>query len=144
MNRLLSLRLLVRFSDCDPLGHVNNATYLTYLEQARIILWREQVGSLGRLRPDGTRGEGFILARAEVDFRSQARDGDLLEVRLSLAAFGTKSATYDYEIVDAATEAVVVSARTVQVWFDYDANRSIPITDETKALLSRPIGDRSG
>ena len=144
MTRLLSLRLLVRFSDCDPLGHVNNATYLTYLEQARIILWREQVGPLGRPKADGTRGEGFILARAEVDFKSQAHDGDVLDVRLSLAAFGTKSATYDYEVVDTASGRLVVAARTVQVWFDYDANRSIPIADDTKALLSRPIGDRSG
>jgi len=33
--QLIALRLTVRFSDCDPLGHVNNATYSTYLEQAR-------------------------------------------------------------------------------------------------------------
>jgi acyl-CoA thioesterase FadM len=26
-------RLAVRFRDCDPMGHVNNAVYLTYLEQ---------------------------------------------------------------------------------------------------------------
>ena len=37
---LLRHRLQVRFSDCDPLGHVNNAKYLTYLEQARLVLWR--------------------------------------------------------------------------------------------------------
>ena len=41
-------RLVVRFSDCDPLAHVNNAVYLTYLEQARITLWRAQLGGFGR------------------------------------------------------------------------------------------------
>jgi acyl-CoA thioester hydrolase len=137
---LLSLRLVVRFGDCDPLGHVNNAKYLTYLEQARIVLWREQIGSWSRPNADGTRRQGFILARAEVDFKSQAHDGDELEVRLGLAAFGTKSATYDYEIVDVPTGRLVVAARTVQVWFDYQNNQSIPITDETKATLSRPHG----
>ena len=45
----------VRFNDPDPMGHVN-ATYSTYLEQARI-------GVLGGL-------EDFILARVEIDFRS--------------------------------------------------------------------------
>lgn len=136
---LLRLPIVVRFSDCDPLGHVNNAVYLTYLEQARIDLWRKQIGPLGRRLQDGTRGKGFILARAEVDFRAQAHDGDTLEVRLALAGFGTKSATYDYEIVDVPTSRVVVTARTVQVWFDYDANRSIPIDDQTKEILGKAV-----
>src|SRR4030095_8387032 len=95
---LLRHRLQVRFSDCDPLGHVNNATYLTYLEQARLVLWRGQIGSWARLRPDGKRGEGFILARAEIDFRAQARDGDELEVRLALCRFRRTRATCDYEV----------------------------------------------
>jgi acyl-CoA thioester hydrolase len=137
---LVALRVQVRFSDCDPLGHVNNAKYLTYLEQARIVLWRRQIGSWARAGADGRRGEGFILARAEVDFRSQAHDGDELEVRLALAAFGTKSATYDYDIVDVPTGRLVVRAKTVQVWFDYDANRSLPITEDTRRRLSQSIG----
>ena len=37
MTWLIRLRIAVRFSDCDPLGHVNNATYSTYLEQARAL-----------------------------------------------------------------------------------------------------------
>ena len=136
---LLCHRLHVRFSDCDPLGHVNNAKYLTYLEQARLALWRQQIGSWARLRPDGKRGEGFILARAEVDFRAQARDGDELEVRLALGQFGRTSATYEYEVVDAANGRLVASARTVQVWFDYDAGRPVPLSDETKRKLSTPV-----
>jgi acyl-CoA thioester hydrolase len=31
----------VRFSDTDAMGHVNNAVYLTYFEQARLAYWRE-------------------------------------------------------------------------------------------------------
>jgi acyl-CoA thioester hydrolase len=137
---LLRLRLQVRFSDCDPLGHVNNAAYLTYMEQARIVLWRRQLGTPWRRDPDtGRPAEGFILARAEVDFRSQAHDGDDLEVRLSLGGFGRSSATYDYEIVDVATGRLVVSARTVQVWFDYGAGRSVPIADDLQARLASPV-----
>jgi acyl-CoA thioester hydrolase len=138
---LLRLRLTVRFSDCDPLGHVNNAVYLTYIEQARIELWRRQVGPLSRLRPDGSRGEGFILARAEVDFRSQARDGDELEVRLALGGFGRSSAVYEYEIVDVGSGRLVAEAKTVQAWFDYDANKTVPLTEETKARLSQSFSD---
>ena len=77
MRPLLLIRLIasptVRFSDCDPLGHVNNAVYSTYLEQARIVLWRRQAGFELRRAASGKqpRGEGFILARTEIDFRSR-------------------------------------------------------------------------
>jgi len=137
---LLHHRITVRFSDCDPLGHVNNATYLTYLEEARIILWRQQLGSWARQAAEtGPRGEGFILARAEVDFRSQVRDGDELEVRLALGSFGRTSATYEYEIVDRPSGRIVCAAKTVQVWIDYDTGRPTPITEETKEKLRRPV-----
>ena len=40
MRAIFSHTLEVRFRDCDPMGHVNNAVYLTYLEQARLAQWR--------------------------------------------------------------------------------------------------------
>ena len=136
---LIRHRLLVRFSDCDPLGHVNNAVYSTYLEQARIVLWRAQAGLELRRAASGQGGESFILARTEIDFRSQAHDGDELEVRLSLEGFGRTSARYVYEIVDVPTERVVATARTVQVWYDYGAGRPVELSDENKARLSGPV-----
>jgi acyl-CoA thioester hydrolase len=141
---LIRYRLRVRFSDCDPLGHVNNAAYLTYLEQARIVLWGKQLGwTSRRAAMGGPRGEGFILARAEIDFRAQAHDGDELEVRLALTGFGRSTATYEYEVVDLTDHTLVAAAKTVQVWFDYDAGRSVPISDELKAVLSTPVNGAS-
>jgi len=142
---LIVLPIVVRFSDCDPLGHVNNATYSTYLEQARLTLWRHQVPSwtLGAPKDGGPR-QGFILARTEIDFRSQAHEGDVLDVRLWLDGFGTKSATYRYEIVHAASGRLVADAKTVQVWFDYDANATLAIDDELRAKLSRGAPSGSG
>jgi acyl-CoA thioester hydrolase len=133
-------RLSVRFSDCDLLGHVNNAVYLSYLEQARIDLWRRQLGFLSEPEgKPGPRGPAFILARAEVDFRAQARYADELEVRMSLGRFGRTSLGYDYEVVNVATGVVVVRAKTVQVWFDYETNTPVPISDELKARLATPV-----
>jgi acyl-CoA thioester hydrolase len=136
---LIRHRLLVRFSDCDPLGHVNNAVYSTYLEQARIVLWRAQAGLELRRAASGQGGESFILARTEIDFRSEAHDGDELEVRLALEGFGRTSARYVYEIVDVATERVVAAAKTVQVWYDYSAGKPVALTEENKLRLSRPV-----
>ena len=140
MTRLLTHRLSVRFRDCDPLGHVNNAVYLTYLEQARFALWRAQLNLRVPMAEPGRRGEGFILARAEVDFRAQARYGDELEVRLGLEAVGRSSLTYDYQIVMIPSDRVVATARTVQVWFDYDRERPVPLSDELKQQLAAPVG----
>ena len=56
----------VRFRDLDSLGHVNNAVFLTYLEEARI----------GYLVPHGAEAANMILARVEIDFRAPLRDGD--------------------------------------------------------------------
>jgi acyl-CoA thioester hydrolase len=138
---LIRHRVLVRFSDCDPLGHVNNAVYSTYLEQARIVLWRKQAGlELRRAAASGgQRGESFILARTEIDFRSEAHDGDELEVRLSLEGFGRTSAKYGYQIVEISTGRLVAEARTVQVWYDYDMKRPALLSEATKATLSVPV-----
>lgn len=138
---LITLRIVVRFSDCDPLGHVNNAKYSTYLEQARIVLWRKQGGFELRsaAQTGGRRGEGFILARTEINFRSQAHDGDELEVRLSLEGFGRSSAAYTYEIVHRESGRLVADAKTIQVWYDYDAQRPKALTDELRAILSRAV-----
>jgi len=124
---LIAIRIEVRFRDCDPLGHVNNAVYLTYLENARFAIWKAQGVT------------GVILARAEVDFRSQSRYGDELEVRRRLEGFGRSSFRYEYEIVDVPSQRVVVTARTVQVHFDYAAQVPVALSDALRARLSTPV-----
>src|SRR3990170_3870988 len=111
-------RLDVRFRDCDPMGHANNAVYLTYLEQARFAHWRSLWGFGTRQQRPGI--PGVILARVEIDYRRPARYGDVLEIRIGLAAIGRTSFTYDYEIVDG-TGNVVATAKSVMVMYDYAA-----------------------
>ena len=136
---LIRHRVTVRFRDCDPLGHVNNAVYSTYLEQARFALWRAQAGVELRRAARGQGREGFILARTEIDFRSEAHEGDELEVRLTLDGFGRTSAAYSYEVVDAPTGRVVANAKSVQVWYDYEAKKPVPLTEDLKVRLSKPV-----
>jgi acyl-CoA thioester hydrolase len=132
---VFSHRLEVRFRDCDPLGHVNNAVYLTYLEQARINHWR----AIGLAQPgDRAAVPGVILARVEIDYRRPAVYGDILEVRVGVAAIGRTSFTYEYEIVDTNAQ-LVASARTVLVRYDYAAGKPVPVSDGLKQALTRPI-----
>ena len=120
----------VRFRDCDAFGHVNNAVYLTYLEQARVEAWRHLHGTSG-LPKD------LILARVEIDYRAPATLGDRLVVRLRVAAVGTKSFTLDCEIENVRTRELVATARTVQVMYDYTAGSSVPIPPEIRAKLEQ-------
>jgi acyl-CoA thioester hydrolase len=67
----------VRFSEVDPLGHVNNAIYLTYLEQAAIDHAAAAGFDVERLR---ALGGVFIARRHEIDYLRPAVDGDWLRV----------------------------------------------------------------
>jgi acyl-CoA thioester hydrolase len=132
MTHIFAHRLEVRFRDCDPMGHVNNAVYLTYLEQARFAHWRSLWGFALDAPPAD--GPGIILARAEIDYRLPARYGDTLEIRIELAGIGRTSFTYDYEVVDV-LDRLVASARTVQVMYDYAAARPVPVPDAIRQKL---------
>src|SRR4029079_6062661 len=89
--------LEVRFRDCDPMGHVNNAVYLTYLESARFAWWRSAFGPLG------LKEHGFIVARVEIDYRKPALPGDRLLIRLRVDTVGRSSFAVGYEISHAKT-----------------------------------------
>jgi acyl-CoA thioester hydrolase len=131
-------RLEVRFRDCDPMGHTNNAVYLTYLEQARFSHWRSLWGFGTPQLPPGL--PGVILARVECDYKRPATYGDVLEIRLTVAEIGRTSFRYECEIVDEQGR-TVATAKTVQVMYDYATEKPVAIPDEIRALL-HGSGDR--
>jgi acyl-CoA thioester hydrolase len=130
MANAFAYSLQVRFRDCDAMGHVNNAVYLTYLEETRFAYWRHLWGA-GEPAPGVP---GVILARAEIDYRRAARYGDVLTVRMAHEKIGRTSITSLYEIVDAAGE-TIANARTVLVAYDYTTGQSVPLSDDVRARL---------
>lgn len=141
MSLLYTHRLDVRFADCDPFGHVNNAVYLTYLEQARFGLWRQLWGLSQESALTAAGGAGLILARVECDYKAPATFGQTLDVRLSLAGIGRTSFTYDYEIADADDGRVMATARTVLVLYDYAAAKPVQIDESRREQLQRTFVD---
>jgi acyl-CoA thioester hydrolase len=122
----------IRFSDVDAFGHVNNACYLTYIEEARIDFFEKVVG----YDYDWSK-EGVILARAEIDFIVPAHYKDQVYIRTSCRRIGTKSFDLAYEMykMKEDKEILLCSGTTVIVMFDYDNNRSIPVPEEWRKLL---------
>ena len=108
-------RETVRFRDVDSIGHVNNAVFLTYLEEARIAY----------LLPFGADVTNMILARVEIDFRAPLRMGDEIEIGVRPAGVGTKSFELEYEI--RSEKAVAAEAKTVIVSYDYESGRSVEV-----------------
>jgi acyl-CoA thioester hydrolase len=126
-------RLDVRFRDCDALGHVNNAVYLTYLEQARFKHWR----ALWQFDEDRFPDPGIILAHVEIDYRSPAGIGETLDIRLALDGIGRTSFTYQYEIVNAGDGRLIATAKTVQVAYDYATSTPVPVPGEWRRLFQK-------
>lgn len=133
-----SHRLEVRFRDCDAMGHVNHAVYFTYLEQCRYALWRHLSGSTGL---PGTR---TVIAHAECDYCAPAFLNEPLDVRVKVGEVGRSSFTLVYEIVNAATEQCLATARTVLVTFDSASKKAMPIPAEARSLLAKISGGSVG
>lgn len=115
--------IVPRFRDTDAMGHINNVVYITYLEVARQVYWRKLTGV------NDYGAVPFILASVTCDFRSEALVDEVLEVGIRCAWIGGKSFAFAYEIREQQTQRLVVEATSVQVCYDYEAKKSIPMPD---------------
>src|SRR6476659_3330480 len=109
----LTVTMPVRFRDLDALGHVNNAVYLTYLEEARVEYLRRV---LGQTKPSDY---AVVVARVEIDYKSAATMDDDLAVGARVSRVGGASFEMDYKVVDAKTGRLVAQAKTVMVGYDH-------------------------
>lgn len=129
--RLLhSLRLQVRWGDMDALGHVNNAEYLRYFEQSRVV-WLDGLG----YRTSGA-GAGPILAKATVTFLKPVVYPSEVEVRLYASRVGNTSFTLASDIVNGRDAAErFTEGEFVIVWFDYTTGSAVPVPAALRARL---------
>ena len=125
-------RLATRWGDQDALGHVNNATYLTYLESARIE-WLEAV------YPDGwPDGEGPILATTNVTFRRPIHHPAEVEVRVWADPPGRSSLRNAYAVHVAGEPEPRAVAEAVLVWVSTETGRPVRLPDAVRAVLPSP------
>jgi acyl-CoA thioester hydrolase len=118
----------VRYRDLDAFGHVNNAVYLTYLEETRNAF----LAHLGLVR--GVADIRMILARTEIDFRSPLGLGEEVEIGVRPGRLGTKSFDLEYELH--AGGRVVARAKAVLVTYDYEQSAPIPVPDEWRERMA--------
>ena len=123
----------VRWDDLDALGHLNNASYLTLIQEARFQWsYAEAVA-----RKEAPMLLDMVVARAEVDFLAPIYDGGRsYEITLWVEEIGGASFKLSYEVIgeDGTVHARV---RTVQVVIDMATKKSRRITDSERAFLNQ-------
>ena len=126
-------RIEIRWRDLDAFGHVNNAVYLTYLEEVRDEWLERALGESGDLWD-------FVIARVAIDFRSELTQADdVVAVRCGLRRIGTSSVGTREEIrisdgrISAEAEAVLVAR-------DRESGQSRPLTAAEREAFEREAG----
>ena len=111
----------VRWGDLDAFGHVNNATYLVYAQEARYA-WSKMLE--------------MVVARAEVDFIAPIYTGDIyLDIEIWVHSIGNSSFGLTYEMKNG--DELVARIKTVQVTVSMDTKKSRPINDAEREFLTQ-------
>ncbi|CAB4607250.1 unannotated protein [freshwater metagenome] len=122
----------VRWDDLDAMGHVNNAKFLTYAQEAR-FLWATEEFS-GAMRE--TSLIEMVVARAEVDFIEPIYEGGrFVDVEITIGKIGNSSFNMLFTIGDQGK--VFAKVMTVQVAISTETMKSRPLTDKEREFLTK-------
>jgi len=120
----------VRWDDIDALGHVNNAKYLTYAQEARFHWSFYQFYE----RNETPYFIDMVVARAEVDFIVPIYEGGLfVDVHIWVESVGTSSFVLNYEI--SSNGVLHARIKTVQVAISMKTKKSRPLADTEREFL---------
>jgi acyl-CoA thioester hydrolase len=123
----------VRWRDTDALGHVNNAVFLTYLEEGRDAFYAQIIGS----------DPIYVVARIEIDLRAEVIHSDRqVLVTIAVERLGSTSLTTRETVRTPAGE-VAADARVITVRWDADRRTPVPFTEAERARLA-PFVARAG
>jgi len=122
----------VRWDDLDAMGHVNNAKYLTFAQEARFLWATEEFSGVMK----ETSLIGMVVARAEIDFVSPIYEGGkFVDVEITVGKIGNSSFDMLFTISDNGT--VLAKVKTVQVTVSVETMKSRPLTDNEREFLTK-------
>lgn len=126
----------IRFADIDAMGHVNNAVYFSYFEQARIKFFRDAIG-----RKWDWQSQGILVARNEIDYRMPIFLNDRIVIRVGCTHVGNKSFSLSYSVERTSEDKIEVCAegRSILVCYDHTTQATILIPQEWRDSLQQYI-----
>jgi len=122
----------VRYGDLDPQGHLNNAKYLTYMEQARI----HYIKRLGLWGSGSFMDIGIIMADFHITFHAPVLFGQPVRVGVRVTRLGNKSLDVEYRIEDENTGQELADGSGVLVTYDYHSGETVPIPQEWRSIIN--------
>lgn len=121
MKTVFEIAMDVRWGDMDAFNHVNNASYLRYIEEARVAWFKSLTADWAAVDC------APILAAATMNYRRPIGWPERLRVTLHAEKLGTKSLTLGHRIESATQDGVLYAdGTTVMVWVDH-GGASIPL-----------------
>ncbi|MBE0618070.1 MAG: acyl-CoA thioesterase [Proteobacteria bacterium] len=131
----------VRFSDADLQGHVFNANYFVYFDDA-VTDYLEALGL--PYAAITARGHDLVLARAECDFRSSGAFGETLRVGVKVARVGNTSVTFRLRVEEETTRRVVAEGVEVYVVLDRESHRPTAVPSYLREAVARLQNGEAG
>ncbi|NJC03832.1 acyl-CoA thioester hydrolase [Xanthomonas sp. 3272] len=128
---LARIPISVRWRDMDSMGHVNNAKYISYLEEARVrwMLGVEGVAMTDRIAP--------VVAATNVNYKRPLIWPNDILVELFVERLGSSSITIGHRMLDQKDEGVLYSdGNVVVVWIDTQTGKSASLPDAVRAASS--------
>lgn len=113
-------KIQVRFADCDMMGHVNNAVYLSYFEQARMHYFGQMVDENWDWKKDG-----IILVKNEVTYLKPILLHDQPVIFVKLKAIGKSSFTLVYDVK--VNEQTAATGESKLVCFDFTLQKPVAV-----------------
>lgn len=123
-------KIQVRFRDCDMMGHVNNAVYLSYFEQARMHYFEELVGADWDYKKDG-----ILLVKNEVEYLKPVLLHDIPEIYVHLEDIGEKSFTLGYNVK--VGDEIRSKGVSKLVCFDFQSQKSVAVYPRMRSAFEK-------
>lgn len=122
----------VRGYHLDLYGHVNNARYLEFLEEARWAMFEERT-DLARILADGP---AMVVVSITINYRYPASIGDELAIATRMGRIGGRSAVIHQEVTLAGDGTPVADADLTFVLMDRATGRALPIEGATRQMFA--------
>jgi len=132
MPRTCTRSFHIRYYECDPYGHVNNANYLRYATQAALEASADAGYDTAKYRELGT---VWLIREAGIEYLRPARFGETLNVKTWVGDFRRVRSRREYEMTLASSGELIARAYTDWVYLDAQTLQPARIPEEMMAAF---------
>ena len=128
------IRIPVRFGDVDHARIVYYPRFINFFHVAFEELWQEELG-MPYVEVLEIHRVGLPAVKVDVDFKSPARFGDVLEIEVQVDHIGSSSVRFLHLVRREGREEPIATARITTVAMHMDTYEKMPVPDWVRARL---------